>query len=96
MQSDADPPLRRRRRSTPRCSSARPCRWRGLRPSIGTVGDAYDNALAETTIGLYKTECIGADSPFRSGPLTSLSRRRGRSPATGSHWYNTSRLMRPG
>ena len=29
----------------------------GLQPSIGTVGDAYDNALAETTIGLYKTEC---------------------------------------
>ena len=30
----------------------------GLRPSVGTVGDALDNALAETTIGLYKTECI--------------------------------------
>ncbi len=30
----------------------------GLTPSIGTVGDAYDNALAETTTGLYKTECI--------------------------------------
>jgi transposase InsO family protein len=29
----------------------------GLAPSIGTVGDALDNALAETTIGLYKTEC---------------------------------------
>ena len=41
----------------------------GLRPSIGTVGDAYDNALAETTIGLYKNECIRTDSPFRTGPL---------------------------
>ncbi|SOJ56900.1 hypothetical protein MSIMFB_04377 [Mycobacterium simulans] len=44
-----------------------------LRPSVGSVGDAYDNALAETTIGLYKNECIRADSPFRRGPLTALS-----------------------
>ena len=36
----------------------------GLRPSVGSVGDAYDNALAQTTIGLYKNECIRADSPF--------------------------------
>ena len=39
----------------------------GLKPSIGTVGDALDNALAETTIGLYKTECVREGSPFRSG-----------------------------
>ena len=32
--------------------------------SIGSVGDAYDNALAETTIGLFKTECLGRSSPF--------------------------------
>ncbi len=30
----------------------------GIAPSIGSVGDAYDNALMETIIGLYKTECI--------------------------------------
>lgn len=30
----------------------------GIRPSIGSVGDAYDNALMESIIGLYKTECI--------------------------------------
>ena len=30
----------------------------GARPSIGTVGDSYDNALAETVNGLYKTECV--------------------------------------
>ena len=48
----------------------------GLRPSVGGVGDAYDNALAETTIGLYKTECIRADSPFRRGPLNNLVRCR--------------------
>jgi putative transposase len=45
----------------------------GLAASIGTVGDAYDNALAETTIGLYKTECVRADSPFRRGPLRRLA-----------------------
>jgi putative transposase len=30
----------------------------GAAPSVGTVGDAYDNALAESTIGLFKTELI--------------------------------------
>jgi len=36
----------------------------GARPSIGTVADSYDNALAETTIGLYKAECVyGPDAP---------------------------------
>jgi putative transposase len=30
----------------------------GARPSIGTVADSCDNALAETTNGLYKTECV--------------------------------------
>src|SRR5215203_155213 len=30
----------------------------GARPSIGTVADSYDNALAETTNGLFKTECV--------------------------------------
>lgn len=45
----------------------------GLKPSIGTIGDALDNGLAETTIGLYKTECIREESPFRSGPIRSLA-----------------------
>jgi putative transposase len=45
----------------------------GLQPSIGTVGDAYDNALCETTIGLYKTECVRAGSPFRAGPIRTLA-----------------------
>jgi putative transposase len=64
----------------------------GIDPSIGTVGDAYDNALAETTIGLYKTECIRDDSPFRRGPLTGLSNLEAIT-ADWVHWYNTSRLM---
>jgi putative transposase len=41
----------------------------GIAASIGSVGDAYDNALAETTIGLFKTEAIGRGSPFLTGPL---------------------------
>jgi putative transposase len=64
----------------------------GMIPSIGTVGDAYDNALAETTMGLYKTECTREDSPFRAGPLRTLA---GLEDITSAwvHWYNTSRLM---
>jgi putative transposase len=44
----------------------------GIAASIGSVGDAYDNALAETTIGLFKTEAIGRGSPFLSGPLRTI------------------------
>jgi putative transposase len=64
----------------------------GLRPSIGTVGDAYDNALAETTIGLYKNECIRADSPFRRGPLRNLADVE-LITADYVAWYNQQRLM---
>jgi putative transposase len=45
----------------------------GLTPSIGTVGDALDNALAKTTTGLYTTECVRENSPFRHGPLATLA-----------------------
>jgi putative transposase len=64
----------------------------GLTPSIGSVGDAYDNALAETTIGLYKTEAVRKDSPFRRGPLDKLADVELLT-ADWVHWYNTSRLM---
>ncbi len=64
----------------------------GLTPSIGSVGDAFDNALAETTIGLYKTEAVRADSPFRRGPLHRLADVELLT-AEWVHWYNTSRLM---
>lgn len=64
----------------------------GMTPSIGTVGDAYDNALAETIIGLYKTECVPATSPFRTGPLNRVSDLE-EATAAWIHWYNTSRLM---
>jgi len=63
----------------------------GIEPSIGSVGDAYDNALAETTIGLYKTECIRPGSPFHTG-LHSLTDVEAAT-ASWVHWYNTNRLM---
>ena len=37
----------------------------GVDSSVGSVGDAYDNALAESQIGLYKTELINPDGPWR-------------------------------
>ena len=38
----------------------------GIAPSIGAAGDAYDNAMAESTIGLYKTELISRQGPWRT------------------------------
>lgn len=38
----------------------------GIAPSVGSVGDAYGNALAETTMGLYKTELIRKRGPWRT------------------------------
>jgi putative transposase len=64
----------------------------GLTGSIGTVGDAYGNALAETTIGLYKCECVRDGSPFRDGPLRTLADVE-KITSQWVHWYNTERLM---
>lgn len=64
----------------------------GLVASIGSVGDAFDNALAETTIGLYKTEAIREDSPFQRGPLRRLADVELLT-ADWVGWYNTDRLM---
>jgi putative transposase len=64
----------------------------GLTGSVGSVGDAYDNALAETTIGLYKTECTRSGSPFRNGPIRTLADLEEVTSAW-VHWYNTERLM---
>ena len=44
----------------------------GIAASIDSVGDACDNALAETTIGLYKTEAVGRNSPFLTGPVRTI------------------------
>ncbi|WP_446226444.1 IS3 family transposase [Nocardia sp. IBHARD005] len=64
----------------------------GMVPSIGSVGDAYDNALAENTIGLYKTEAVRDDSPFRRGPLRRLADVELLT-ADWVGWFNNSRLM---
>ncbi|TSD92789.1 transposase, partial [Skermania sp. ID1734] len=44
----------------------------GITPSIGSVGDAYDNGLMESIIGLYKTECIQT-TVFHAGPYKTLN-----------------------
>ena len=57
----------------------------GITGSIGTVGDALDNALCESTIGLFKTEAI-------HGPSWSDRREVEWQVARWVHWYNTVRL----
>jgi putative transposase len=58
----------------------------GALASIGTVGDSYDNAMAESVIGLYKTECVRHDGPFRGVDDLELAT------LSWVHWFNTSRL----
>ena len=59
----------------------------GIAGSIGTVGDALDNALCESTIGLFKTEAI-----HLSGPTWRDRRDVEWQVARWVHWYNTTRL----
>jgi putative transposase len=63
-----------------------------FRPSIGSVGDAYDNALAETIIGLYKTECVRAGSPFNPTGFTTLADIE-TATAEWIDWFNNHRLL---
>jgi putative transposase len=60
----------------------------GARPSIGTVADSYDNALAETTNGLYKAECVYGPDTVGWDDVDHLEL------ATLSwvHWFNEDRL----
>jgi hypothetical protein len=62
----------------------------GIAPSIGTVGDAYDNALMETVIGLFKTECV-ATTVFHPGPYKTLADVE-YATAGWVDWYNHRRL----
>jgi putative transposase len=57
----------------------------GVDPSVGSVGDAYDNALAESQIGLYKTELIRPDGPWRDVEHVELET------LDWVHWFNTER-----
>jgi putative transposase len=54
--------------------------------SVGSRGDSYDNALAETINGLYKTELIRRHGPWRSLRDVEIAT------AEWVHWYNTRRL----
>ena len=49
------------------------CKEMGVRPSMGTVGDAYDNALAESVIGLFKTELIKPRGPWRTAEQVEIA-----------------------
>ena len=62
----------------------------GIQPSIGTVGDAYDNALMETINGLYKTECIRT-TVFHDGPYKTIAEVE-YATAGWVDWYNQRRL----
>ena len=57
----------------------------GVDPSIGSVGDAYDNALAESTIGLFKTELIKRFGPWRDCESVEIET------LEWVHWFNTER-----
>lgn len=63
----------------------------GLSASIGSVGDAYDNAVAESVIGLYKHEAVATGSPFRTGPLRTLADVETLT-MEYADWYNNHRL----
>lgn len=57
----------------------------GIDPSVGSVGDAYDNSLAESQIGLYKTELIHHEGPWRDVDQVEAAT------ADWVHWFNTER-----
>jgi putative transposase len=61
----------------------------GLVPSVGSVGDSYDNALAETINGLYKTEVIHRRGPWRSLEAVEYAT------LEWVDWFNTRRLLEP-
>jgi putative transposase len=61
----------------------------GIEPSVGSVGDSYDNALAETINGLYKTELIHRRGPWRSFESVEFAT------LEWVDWFNNRRLMGP-
>ena len=58
-------------------------------PSVGSVGDSYDNALAETINGLYKAEVIHRRGPWRSFEAVEFAT------LEWVDWFNNRRLMEP-
>src|SRR5512144_2144722 len=61
----------------------------GIEPSVGRVGDSYDNALAESVIGLYKTEPIGPRGPWRTVDAVEFAT------LAWVDWFNHRRLVAP-
>ena len=61
----------------------------GAEPSVGSVGDSYDNALAETIIGLYKTEVIYHRGPWRNLEAVEYAT------LEWVDWFNHRRLLEP-
>jgi putative transposase len=61
----------------------------GMKPSVGSVGDSYDNALAETIIGLFKTEVIHQRGPWRQVDSVEYAT------LEWVDWYNNRRLLQP-
>ena len=61
----------------------------GVEPSVGSVGDSYDNALAETINGLYKAEIIHRRGPWRSFEAVEFAT------LEWVDWFNNRRLLEP-
>jgi len=61
----------------------------GIEPSVGSVGDSYDNALAETISGLYKAEVIHRRGPWRSFEAIEFAT------LEWVDWFNRRRLLGP-
>jgi transposase InsO family protein len=61
----------------------------GIERSVGSVGDSYDNALAETVIGLFKTEVIRSRGPWRNIEAVEFAT------LEWVDWFNKRRLLEP-
>jgi putative transposase len=61
----------------------------GIEPSVGSRGDSYDNALAETINGLYKAELIHRRAPWKTRESVELATLQ------WVHWFNHTRLLEP-
>jgi transposase InsO family protein len=61
----------------------------GIAPSVGSVGDSYDNALAETVIGLFKTELVRRQGPWRNLEAVEFAT------LDWVDWFNHRRLLEP-
>ena len=61
----------------------------GIEPSVGSVGDSYDNALAETINGLYKAEVIQRQGPWRNPQAVEMATLK------WVDWFNHRRLLAP-